>query len=98
MRYSEPKKINTENIEKEKRQFGIYILLNRYKNPIYIGTSTQLKHRLKAILYGRSDYAQIKEKKELREEAFYYKRAYTSEAKGRKIENRRKENLKYNEL
>lgn len=98
MRYSEPKPINTKKIGKEKRKAGLYILLNRYRNPIYIGSSTQLRHRLKAVLYGRADYAQVNGKQEIRQEAQYYERAYVPIEKARRIEKRRKPEMKYNEL
>ena len=98
MRYSEPKPINTENIGKEKRKAGIYVLLNRNHSEIYIGSSTQLRHRLKAVLYGRADYAQVNGKQQIREEACYYERAYVPIEKARRIEKRRKPEMKYNEL
>ena len=98
MRYSELKPINTENVGKEKRKPGLYILVNQYGNEIYIGSSTQLRHRLKAVLYGRSDYAQVPGKQKIRKEATHYKRAYTPIEKARRIEGRRKKEMKYNEL
>lgn len=96
MKYSDIKRINTENIGKEKRKPGLYILLNSRKNPIYVGSSTQLKHRLKAILYGRADYNQVQEKRKLRKKASYYKRAYMEIDKARKIEKKKKQGLKFN--
>lgn len=98
MRYSEPKPINTENIGKEKRKPGLYVLLNKNHEEIYIGSSTQLRHRLKAVLYGRSDYAQVQGKQQIRREASYYERAYTPIQKARRIEKRRKSEMKFNDL
>lgn len=98
MRYSQSKRINTENIRKEKERPGIYIIQNRNKSDIYIGVSENIQHRLQAILYGRADYNQVKKKKKLRRNASYYRRAYTNIEKARKIENRRKSEMRYNDL
>jgi len=98
MRYSQSKRINTENIGKEKERPGVYIIQNRNKSDIYIGVSENLKHRLQAILYGRADYNQIKKKKKLRRNASYYRRAYTNIEKARKIEHRKKDGMRYNKL
>lgn len=97
MRYSNPRKLTTENIrEYERKDTAVYFLLNRYKNPIYVGHSKNLQHRLKAIVYGRADYDQFKHKRTLKKKAKYYKRAYTKLSKARKIETKKKKEMRYN--
>lgn len=98
MRYSDPKRITHDNIEHEDRDSGLYIYENRNHTEIYVGSSTQLRHRLKAILYGRADYEQVPEKQSLKEEAVYYKTAYMPIGKARKIEKRKKKDMRFNQL
>jgi len=86
MTFSKIKKLDLENIKKEKMNSGIYKLLNRNKKVIYIGVSNKAKHRLFAVLYGRSDYVQVQGKMSIRNKTKYYQVLYTNIKNARKLE------------
>lgn len=90
MTFSIIKKLDLANLKKEKMKSGIYKLLNRNKKVIYIGVSNKLKHRLFAVLYGRSDYVQIPGKMKIRTSAKYYQIMYMDIKKARKLEKKLK--------
>ncbi len=90
MKFSNPKRLNLENVKKERMSSGVYKLLNRNKRVIYIGVSTQLQHRLFAVLYGRSDYVQIAGKMKIRNSSKFYQVVYTSIESARSIEKKLK--------
>lgn len=92
------KAINLENIKKVSPAPGNYYLYDKNKKRIYIGWSKNLQHRLFALLYGRADYAQVKSKFILRKEAKFFLIKYVSIAVARKIEKKKKKNLKFNRL
>jgi len=98
MKFSKIKLINLENIKKEKFSPGMYIILNRKKKRIYVGSSKRIKHRLEAILYSRSDYVHVNSKRILKKNAVYYQTSYMDIAKARKSEKNMKKDLKYNIL
>ena len=98
MRFSKLKKINLENIKKEKYQPGVYKLFNKNKKCIYVGSSQRLKHRLEAHLYGRSDYRQVNGKMKLHKEHIYYATCYCDIYCARGYEKKNKKNYKYNIL
>lgn len=84
------KKLNLENIKKEKMSSGIYKLFNRNKKLIYIGVSKILQHRLFAVLYGRSDYVQIKGKMRISNSSKFYQVQYIPIGKARILEKKLK--------
>ena len=86
MAFSKIKNLNLENLKREKMNSGIYKLLNRNKKVIYVGVSNKLKHRLFAVLYGRSDYAQIRGKMKIKNNSKYYQIMYIEIKKARKLE------------
>lgn len=90
MKFSKIKKLNLENLKKEKMNSGIYKLLNRNKTVIYVGVSNKVKHRLFAVLYGRSDYVQIDGKMKIRNSTKYYQILYTDIKNARKLEKKLK--------
>jgi len=91
------KPINSKNINGEKYAPGYYTLYDSNKKRLYVGSSKRIKHRLQALLYGRSDYRQLPHKAELRKKAAYYSVAYNGAVqKNRKIEKKKKENCRYN--
>lgn len=92
------KAINLENIKKVAGAPGNYYLYDKNKTRIYIGWSKNLQHRLFALLYGRADYAQVKSKVILRKQAKYFLVKYISISGARKIEKKKKKNLKFNIL
>ncbi len=96
MRFSSAKKINFENIKKEKKESGLYIILDKNKKELYVGSSKNIQHRLEAIRYGRADYVQVDSKRILRKNAVYYKTLYTSIKKARKKEKGLKKELEFN--
>ena len=90
MKFSNPKRLNLENIKMERMSSAVYKLLNRNKTIIYVGVSTQLQHRLFAVLYGRSDYVQISGKMKIRNSTKYYQVVYTNIEKARLMEKKLK--------
>lgn len=98
MQWSNPKKLTRNNLNKEKERPAVYVILDQAKDPIYIGSSKRLRHRLEALYYGRADYNQVDHKKEMRQEAVYFIRQYTNIERARRIEKQEKPNLKFNDL
>jgi len=96
LRFSNLKRLNLINVKKERHESGIYKIYNRRKNLIYVGTSTKLKHRLEAHLYGRSDYRQVAGKMELLKQSYYYATAYTDIHTARRTERNIKQYCKFN--
>ena len=90
------KAINLENIKKVNSAPGYYYLYDKNKKRIYIGNSHNLQHRLFALLYGRSDYVQVKSKVILRKKAKFFLVKYMTIKAARKIEKKKKKNLKFN--
>lgn len=96
-RFSQKKVLNLENVKEEHFKAGVYKLYSKIsKNPIYIGVSHKVAHRLQAHLYGRSDYQQVSGKKELLKESYYYAVHYCSIEKAREYEHKNKRKCKYN--
>lgn len=85
-KFSGYKRLKLDNIKKEKMNAGVYLIFNKNKKLIYSGCSKILKHRLQAILYGRSDYVQIEGKMKIKNSAQYYKVLYITIKKAREIE------------
>lgn len=99
MRFSDPKKLDRDTIlQEDKGENGVYILLDEDKNPLYIGHSGNLPERLMAVYYGRSDYAQVEKKKKLSRLAEYYRTVYISEKRAKKLERRKKSEMRFNQL
>lgn len=96
-RFSDRKKFDKENLKEERREPGCYLYLDSRGNPIYIGVSHKVRHRLKAAFYGRSDYEQVKKKKQLRDRIVYYKTMYTPIDRARKHEHNMKGDMRFNE-
>ena len=72
------KAINSNNILGEAFRPGRYVLYDSHKRPIYTGSSRRVRHRLEALLYGRSDYATVATKRALRMKARYYHVIYNN--------------------
>ena len=92
------KAINLENIKKVAAAAGNYYLYDKNKTRIYVGSSKDLQHRLFALLYGRADYAQVRTKAILRKKARFFLVKYIKISSARKIEKKKKKNLKFNKL
>ena len=89
------KLLNKKNISKIKNKSGIYKLYGTSKNPIYIGTSKILKHRLQSY-YQKDDFTVNKTKKKLRKYIKSYSIQYKPITKARKSEKRIKKKTKFN--
>ena len=99
MRISKPKDFIRENLNQEEEESGAYIYLDRNGNEIYIGVASEsLEERLNACYYGRSDYAQVERKKTLRRKVRKYRTVYTTEARARKLEHNKKDEMRFNQL
>lgn len=93
MKFSNHRKLNLENLKKERLSSGIYKLLNRNKKVIYVGVSHQLQHRLFAVFYGRTDYVQISGKMSIRNSTKYYQVIYMEIGKARVYEKKIKKRI-----
>ena len=98
MRYSDPRRLKYSEVKNEDNESGIYKLLDKDRNVIYVGHSKCLRHRLKAVMWKRADYDQVDGKHDLHREAEFYSRAYTDLERARRIERKLKKKLKYNKL
>lgn len=84
------KRWRLENIMLEKDKQGTYVYYNERKVPIYAGHASQVRQRLLAAWYGRSDYAEVRGKKTLRALIRFYKVDYRRIEFARKLEGKRK--------
>ena len=98
MRISDPKKFTQDKIEHEKQESGAYIYLNEAGEAIYIGVSEDVEERLLAGYYGRADYSQVEEKRQLRKQIREYRTVYTDIERARKLEHNKKDEMRFNQL
>lgn len=89
-------KLNRENTSRVKEQAGNYrIYSDGSKNPVYIGSSKNLRHRTESY-HEKDDYTVNRTKRGLRPYADKFTVAYRPIREARKIEKREKKNYRFN--
>lgn len=90
------KRIDKANIENIKNKSGIYKIFScNGKKPIYVGSSKVLRHRLQSY-YQKDDFNVNRTKEPLRPYACKFSHKYMPISKARKLEQKLKQNTKFN--
>lgn len=89
------KTFNKQNIAKEVNKSGYYIFYNKSGKKEYVGSSTQIKHRLQSY-YQKDDFTVNRTKRNLRPHIKYYVVFYCSITQARKKEKELKQGTPHN--
>lgn len=88
-------KLNKSNVSNVKNKPGIYRIYDKKGNPVYVGTSKILKHRLQSY-YQDDDFSVNKTKRALRPDAKKFTFSYMGITKARTLEKKSKKGLRHN--
>lgn len=91
------KRLNKEQVGKIKNQSGVYFIYDNTGEPIYVGVSEILKHRLQSY-YQKDDFTVNRTKRKLRHYSYYFSVKYCSIQKARLIEMENKYSMRFNHL
>ena len=89
------RRLNRQNTSKLPSTGGVYALKNKHGTIIYLGRTTDLKHRISSY-HQKDDFKEHPTKRALRREATHFTYKRMNKLERRAYEKKRKQGLKHN--